>query len=212
MRKISQRKRGLILFRSTTYRFCGCLRAKKCQSPFSRPGNRQLWARLNVFLCFRARFLRRSIPIIAACVATLLCSSCGPRMNIQRSIHPYQQQMPAKPVGTTPTTGRLATLTAQQAKLANNPLPVNGANLANGKIYYGYYCLMCHGDNGDGNGPVGQGYVPKPTDLSTLTGLTDGQIYTRMLTGKGHDPVMSQTVQPERRWPLVMYVRGFGRK
>ena len=120
--------------------------------------------------------------------------------------------MPDKPSGTTPTTGRLVTFTAQQAKLAHNPLPVSADNLANGKIYYGYYCLMCHGEKGDGNGPVGQGYVPKPMDLSTLASLSDGQLYHKMLIGKGHDPVMSQTVQPEHRWALVMYVRTLSRK
>jgi hypothetical protein len=119
--------------------------------------------------------------------------------------------MPEKPAGTTPTTGRLVTLTAQQAKLVKNPLSVNETSLANGKIYYGYYCLMCHGEKGDGNGPVGQGYVPKPTDLPTLAKMSDGELYRRMLTGKGHDPVMSQTVQPDHRWPLVMYVRTLSR-
>jgi hypothetical protein len=91
----------------------------------------------------------RSVSLIArillAAAVALLCSSCGPRMNIQQSIHPYEQQMPDKPAGSTPTTGRLVTLTAEQAKLGHNPLPVTKTNLANGKIYYGYYCLMCHG-------------------------------------------------------------------
>jgi hypothetical protein len=165
---------------------------------------------------FGAKSEHRSIMVVTraalACAAMLLCASCGPRMNIQRSIHPYQRAMPEKPAGTTPTAGRLVTLTAKQAKLAINPLPVNETNLANGKIYYGYYCLMCHGEKGDGNGPVGQGYVPKPTDLVTVTGMTDGQLYSKMLTDKGHDPVMSQTVQPDHRWALVMYVRTFRAK
>ena len=108
---------------------------------------------------------------------------------------------------------QLATLTEQQSKLATNPIPANATNLHNGKIYYGYYCLMCHGPKGDGNGPVGQSYVPKPTDLSSprLIGITDGELYRRMLHGEGHDPVLDQTVQPAHRWPLVLYVRTFSR-
>ncbi|MDO8588176.1 MAG: cytochrome C [Armatimonadota bacterium] len=132
-------------------------------------------------------------------------------MNIQRSIKPYEIQMPRQPVGSVPTTGTLQTLTAQQSKLAKSPVPPTAVNLANGKIYYGYYCLMCHGEKGDGDGPVGQSYVPKPTDLSSqaIAAMNDGELYRRMLSGTGHDPVMSQTVLPEHRWPLVMYLRSF---
>jgi hypothetical protein len=138
-----------------------------------------------------------------------LCASCGPRMREQVSVHPYQFQMPDMPAGTVPTTGRPMTLVAAAAKSGTNPLQTTPANLRNGGIYYGYYCRMCHGTTGDGNGPVGQSYVPKPADLTSpaVTGLSDGALYDGMLHGVGHDPVMVQTVLPQHRWPLVMYVR-----
>jgi hypothetical protein len=140
-----------------------------------------------------------------ACV----CVSCGPRMITQVSEKPYKSRMPDMPTGTVPTTGRLATLTQTQSTLKTNPLPQTRETIDDGRIYYGYYCLMCHGGKGDGNGPVGQSYVPKPTDLtsSEVARLTDGQLYGRMLHGPGHDPVMAQTVLPEHRWPLVHYIR-----
>lgn len=144
--------------------------------------------------------------------AALSCASCGPRMRNQPSIQPFEQKMPDMPAGTTPVAGRLRTYTLQQSQLTENPLPLTATTLRNGRVYYGYYCLMCHGEDGEGNGPVGQGFVPKPTDLtsSAVASLTDGQFYLRMLTGAGHDPVMDQTVLPGHRWPLVMYVRTFG--
>lgn len=139
------------------------------------------------------------------------CVSCGPRMREQISIKPYSRQMPAMPAGGVPTTGRLRTLTAAEAKNARNPLTVSAEVLDDGRIYYGYYCLMCHGATGDGNGPVGQSYVPEPTDLSSeaVRRLSDGQLYDRMLHGVGHDPVMSETVVPGHRWQIVAYVRTF---
>ncbi|MHB1458658.1 MAG: c-type cytochrome [Armatimonadota bacterium] len=78
-----------------------------------------------------------------------------------------------------------------------------------GRIFYGYYCRMCHGVQGDGNGPVGESYVPKPADLSqpAIRKLTDDELTRRMLHGRGHDPVMEQTVPLERRKPIVEYVR-----
>jgi mono/diheme cytochrome c family protein len=132
-------------------------------------------------------------------------------MKNQVSIQPYEQRMPTMPSGAVPIEGRLQTLTAQQSALTTNPLPATPVNRKNGGIYYGYYCLMCHGVKGDGNGPVGQSYVPKPTDLSSpaVTSMNDGQIYGAMLNGVGHSPVLAQTVLPEHRWPLVMYVRTF---
>jgi hypothetical protein len=149
--------------------------------------------------------------MLAVLILSLCCASCGPRMNKQVSIHPYQQRMPVTPTGTVPANGSLKTYSAREAKLTANPLPNTPVNMRNGKIYYGYYCLMCHGEGGDGNGPVGQSYVPKPADLSSpkIAALNDGQLYDHMLHGVGHDPVLMQTVQPGQRWPLVMYVRQF---
>jgi hypothetical protein len=152
---------------------------------------------------------RAAMWVVALCLAACLCTSCGPRMITQAADKPYKSRMPDIPVGTVPTTGRAATFEQAQSALKASPLPVSPNTLDDGRVYYGYYCLMCHGENGDGNGPVGQSYVPKPTDLSspTVARLTDAQLYSRMLHGEGHDPVMSQTVQTEHRWPLVLYVR-----
>lgn len=154
------------------------------------------------------------VKVISVAALVGLCSGCGPHMIEQQKITPYERRMPTMPAGTVPIQGRLATLTIQQGKLSANPLPRTQENLKNGKIFYGYYCLMCHGEKGDGNGPVGQSYVPKPTDLSssTVTAMNDGQLYYRMLNGTGHSPVLVTTVLPEHRWPLVMYVRTFATK
>lgn len=155
------------------------------------------------------RTVRVCVEVVIASGCALLCASCGPHMNIQPSIQPYEQRMPNMPAGSVPTSGTLETLTVEQSKLATNPLSRTPTNLRNGEIYYGYYCLMCHGSDGKGNGPVGQSYVPKPTDLTSpaVVALTDGEIYYRMLNGAGHAPVMNQTVLRGQRWPIVMYVR-----
>jgi mono/diheme cytochrome c family protein len=38
--------------------------------------------------------------------------------------------------------------------------------LAKGKKIYTTYCLSCHGEKGDGRGPVAQALNPKPSDFS----------------------------------------------
>lgn len=147
----------------------------------------------------------------AVLTVTALCASCGPRMREQISIQPYRQAMPTAPRGAVPIQGRLESLAAKR--------PVSSRQrpelLDDGRIFYGYYCKMCHGAKGDGNGPVGESFVPKPADLTspTIRGLTDDALYRRMLHGVGHDPVMSQTVLLEHRRPIVLYVRSLsGRK
>ncbi len=156
----------------------------------------------------------RNVRLVPACLCALSLASCGPHMIGQQSLKPYKQEMPAMAPGTVPTAGSLATLTLRESKLSKNPVPASKLNLTNGRIFYGYYCLQCHGENGDGNGPVGQSYVPKPADLSSaaIAHLPDGQVYYRMLHGIGHDPVMDQTVPPRQRWPLVLYVRTFAKR
>lgn len=150
----------------------------------------------------------RTFYIAVVCIfCAALCSSCGPHMNIQPSIKPFMRSMPSMPAGTVPTRGTLGMLTRNNAQ--QMPPSADQETLRLGKIYYGYYCIMCHGAKGDGNGPVGQSYTPKPTDLSS-TKLSDQELYLRMLTGVGHDPVLSQTVLVDHRWPIVAYVRQFG--
>ena len=46
-----------------------------------------------------------------------------------------------------------------------NPLPERQDVRDRGRVYYNYYCVFCHGDNGQGDGPVGYSYMPAPTDL-----------------------------------------------
>jgi cytochrome c1 len=67
---------------------------------------------------------------------------------------------------------------------------VHSENYARGKIYYGYYCSFCHGDKGDGFGPVGYSYNPVPADLHTakIQSMSDGELLYAMLTGTGHAP------------------------
>lgn len=155
----------------------------------------------------------RLLKTILVGLIALLCASCGPHMVNQQSIKPYERRMPEFPTNNVPTQGRITTFTTAQSRLAANPVPGTPANIERGRIFYGYYCLMCHGSKGDGNGSVGQSYDPKPTDLRSpaVAALTDGQLYQRMLVGIGHDPVMIETVHPDRRWPLVLYVRQFSR-
>lgn len=145
-------------------------------------------------------------------ILTAACSSCGPRMKEQISIQPYRGKVPDVPKNTIPFKTLLGSINPQKSKQEK---PISKASqLDDGRIFYGYYCRMCHGAKGDGNGPVGESYVPKPADLSqpAIQKLTDDELSYHMLHGPGHDPVMKQTVPLERRKSIIMYIRSFGSK
>jgi hypothetical protein len=133
----------------------------------------------------------------------------GPHMKNQPSLKDYEALPPPLPAGATPVNPLPGMSTVPDS--ASNPLPATPVNLARGKVYYGYYCLFCHGEKGNGEGPVGDSYVPKPADLNadSIRTLTDRALYTAMLIGVGHEPVLARVVAPEHRWYLVLFVREF---
>lgn len=133
----------------------------------------------------------------------------APRMTVQHHIRDFQMIMPAPAAGTVPVTLPERLPTASEAAKLKNPLQPTPQNYAAARVYYTYYCVFCHGDYGDGNGPVGQSYVPRPADLRSerVARYGDGELLLAMMTGIGHEPVLERVVPPEHRWYLVSYVR-----
>lgn len=147
----------------------------------------------------------------AATIAYLLFT--GPRMYVQPSIRPFQVVMPAPSPNSIPVAEVFEPLLSKEQSLKLvNPLAKNKENIAKGKVYYGYYCAFCHGQSGDGFGPVGYSYIPAPSDLRNpkIRSMSDGEVLYSMLTGTGHAPVLQRTILPEYRWHLVLYVRQLG--
>lgn len=153
--------------------------------------------------------LRSALALALAGAALVSLSSCGPHMAKQLSIKPYEQEMPPVPAGTVPRGGSDRLPSAEEAASLTSPLEVTPELVAQGELYYGYYCAMCHGPDGLGRTPVGEAYDPRPAVLTDgrVQELKDGQLYRAMLLGKGHEPVLQSTVPVERRWPIVAFVR-----
>jgi hypothetical protein len=157
------------------------------------------------------KFLKTAIAlvVIALGIFSYLLFT-GPRMRTQINIRPFQAQMPAIPEGAVPVVDTIERLPdEQQAKMLSNPLEKTPANYARGKVYYGYYCVFCHGETGAGDGPVGYSYVPAPSNLRSakVESLSEGRLLRAILTGTGHDPVLERVVPPEHRWYLELYTR-----
>ena len=142
-------------------------------------------------------------------------------MHESPSFDPYEAPRPAppnavpveSPMGDTwepniPTPVTEAALNSFAAELTN-PLPMSEAVLARGQAVYLTYCSVCHGPQGEGNGPVvGPGKFPMGPDLTipTTVGRSDGYIYAIAKAGRGLMPSYRR-VPPEERWAVVNYVR-----
>ncbi len=148
----------------------------------------------------------------------------NPHMVVQPHLRAFDAQMPHEPAGAVPIEPSPRVPGEEQAAGLNNPLLGRGAatptQTAWGRTYYQYYCAFCHGERGEGNGPVGESYVPRPADLRSprIKAMSDGRLLRAMLTGAGHQvivspgvptsaPVLEYAVPPDYWWYLVLYVR-----
>ncbi|WP_243438485.1 c-type cytochrome [Fundidesulfovibrio soli] len=143
------------------------------------------------------------IPLVAGLAAYLYFLMTGPDMAVQQALQSYDARMPDLPQGSVPANSGLFFPSERQGGKAVLP------NHARGKFAYDAYCVFCHGILGDGEGPVGQSYVPAPGDLRTdrIRGMDDQALLKAMLTGAGHDPVLHRVVPPDDRPSLLLYVR-----
>jgi hypothetical protein len=135
--------------------------------------------------------------------------SCTPHMRQQPFLRAYEMPMPPPPPHTVPRSPIAPVPTAEEARSLRNPIQPTPNALVLGKLYYGYYCLHCHGDDGRGATPVGSSYHPSPTDLSaaSVQRQSDGELYRAMVVGTGHAPTLSYIVPPNRRWLIELHVR-----
>jgi mono/diheme cytochrome c family protein len=90
-----------------------------------------------------------------------------------------------------------------------NPLPVSEATVARGQAVYDIYCTVCHGPQGQGDGPiVGPGKFPFALNLTLPQAVarSDGYLYAIVKAGRGLMPSY-QRIPPADRWAVVNYVR-----
>ena len=90
-----------------------------------------------------------------------------------------------------------------------NPIANSPESLERGRQLYEVHCLVCHGAQGQGNGPVGQKFVPQPMDLTLdyVQLQPDGQLYYTISHGSIAMPYYRQAIVAEDRWNLINYIK-----
>jgi len=99
-------------------------------------------------------------------------------------------------------------------KELRNPFVMNNKNLERGKHIYDNYCLICHGEKGDGDGPLIPKF-PNPPSLTSkkISTYEDGRFFHIITHGSGDMPSHSAQILEKDRWYLVHYLKQLqGRK
>ena len=99
--------------------------------------------------------------------------------------------------------------TARAGRELSNPIVVDAEVLKRGQFIYETYCHVCHGANGEGDGPVvGSGRVTNPADLQTdhTRRMADGALFNVLTKGQGRMPSYAVQVLAEDRWKVIHYL------
>ena len=98
----------------------------------------------------------------------------------------------------------------EAAAAIENPVAATAESIARGKVFYETNCLVCHGAEGLGDGPVGQKFVEKaPVDLNDAYTQDQavGQLFFTLTRGRAKMPFYRDALSPAERWDVINYVK-----
>jgi mono/diheme cytochrome c family protein len=171
----------------------------------------------------------RHVYCLSVAVALLVPSSIGwslpwnKDMADQPSAKPQESGAPPPP-DSVPIGGRETLPTAEtereqikakdEAASLGNPVPATAESVARGADLYRMNCVVCHGEHGRGDGPVGKKFDPAPVDLNKdyTQNQTDGQLFFTLTRGRVAMPFYRDALSREERWDVINYLRSeFGK-
>jgi hypothetical protein len=101
-------------------------------------------------------------------------------------------------------------LTAENAgEVLHSPLINEEIDRNRGAFIYATFCQICHGFNGDGDGPVTKRGVPPPPSLKTekVRKMRDGDLYFLISRGVGNMPGYDIQIKRSDRWQVVEFLK-----
>jgi mono/diheme cytochrome c family protein len=91
------------------------------------------------------------------------------------------------------------------------PVPESPRLLAAGLAHFADHCAVCHGNDGRGKTPFGEGLYPRPPDLTARAtqDLSDGELFYIIENGVRFTgmPAFGVEGQSEASWHLVRFIR-----
>lgn len=89
------------------------------------------------------------------------------------------------------------------------PVAADDVSLQRGEILYRVHCQICHGELGQGDGPLAPYFERTPQNLTTeqITAEFDGSVYLTISQGFGQMPSLAENLTPRERWDVINFVR-----
>jgi mono/diheme cytochrome c family protein len=96
---------------------------------------------------------------------------------------------------------------ARAGRELQNPFHATACILDEGKALFLTYCAVCHGDRGNGDGPVAR-HIPQPPSYRSdrLLAFPQGRIFHVMTMGAGKMPSYAAQLSAAERWKIAAYV------
>lgn len=92
-----------------------------------------------------------------------------------------------------------------------DPYVETQASLARGEYLYKGFCLSCHGETGEGDGPITAKKFPAPPSFKStrVQSFNKARIYHVITAGFGDMPEHGSQLTIQDRWYLAQYVKTF---
>jgi hypothetical protein len=152
-----------------------------------------------------------------AALAAVVLLFTGPHMTRQPKYQALSSVLPGPADGALPI--EQTPLWPWGAGYGRPEMP-DSATMQAGKRAYVLYCVFCHGENLDGNGPVGESFVPHPMNLRSrkVQSMADTALYGAILTILGMQvvtssdtiPIFDRFAPPAFRWDIIAYIKSLG--
>jgi mono/diheme cytochrome c family protein len=127
-------------------------------------------------------------------------------MEIQPSYRPMENPLPP-PERSIPVEGPIAILGMGAPE---NPTTADEASLTRGQELFVINCRMCHGQTGEGTGPIAPFLANKPANLTSpvVQSKSDGSMFLTITNGiTGKMPPLNENLLVSERWDVVNFIR-----
>ena len=127
-------------------------------------------------------------------------------MEIQPSYQPMEKPLPV-PQNSIPVEGAAY---IPGMGVPSNPVTADDVSIVRGRELYQINCMLCHGPQGQGDGPVASFLKNKPANLTSDAVQTkaDGALFMTISNGvTGAMPPLNENLLVRERWDVVNYLR-----